>query len=398
MLFQVKAMTASGEVVLLRIDAALEADARREVESRGMSVFMAQPVNALSGMRLGSSRVRVNALGFAQELLMLLRAGLSLVSALEAMAEKEINLSARSVVEALLLKLRRGGRLSDALVESGGDFPQILIAGVRASERTGSLEETLQRYSEYARRMDDARKRIISALIYPVMLLIVGLLVSAFLIGFVVPKFAGVYRDSGSEMPWASALLFDIGRVIGAHPFEILFAVVALIGAVVGVFSLPATRAWFGTRIRALPGVGVRLRIYELARLYRTLAMLLRGGTPIVPALGLAATMLSSAMRDQLASASRQISQGEPISRALDSNGLTTKVGNRMLSVGEHSGSMSEMLGRIADYHDEETARWVDWAVRLFEPILMALLGLLIGGIVILLYMPIFDLAGSVKQ
>ena len=398
MLFQVKAMTASGEVVLLRIDAALEADARREVESRGMSVFMAQPVNALSGMRLGSSRVRVNALGFAQELLMLLRAGLSLVSALEAMAEKEINLSARSVVEALLLKLRRGGRLSDALVESGGDFPQILIAGVRASERTGSLEETLQRYSEYARRMEDARKRIISALIYPVMLLIVGLLVSAFLIGFVVPKFAGVYRDSGSEMPWASALLFDIGRVIGAHPFEILFAVVALIGAVVGVFSLPATRAWFGTRIRALPGVGVRLRIYELARLYRTLAMLLRGGTPIVPALGLAATMLSSAMRDQLASASRQISQGEPISRALDSNGLTTKVGNRMLSVGEHSGSMSEMLGRIADYHDEETARWVDWAVRLFEPILMALLGLLIGGIVILLYMPIFDLAGSVKQ
>ena len=398
MLFQVKAMTASGEVVLLRIDAALEADARREVESRGMSVFMAKPVNAMAGMRLGSSTVRVNALGFAQELLMLLRAGLSLVGSLEAMAEKEINLGARSVVESLLLKLRRGGRFSEALVESGGNFPQILIAGVRASERTGSLEETLQRYSEYASRMDDARKRIISALIYPVMLLIVGLLVSAFLIGFVVPKFAGVYRDSGSEMPWASALLFDIGRVIGAHPFEILLAVLLLVAGVVGAFSLPATRAWFGGRIRALPGVGVRLRIYELARLYRTLAMLLRGGTPIVPALGLAATMLSGAMREQLASASRQISQGEPISRALDTNGLTTKVGNRMLSVGERSGGMSEMLGRIADYHDEETARWVDWAVRLFEPILMALLGLVIGGIVILLYMPIFDLAGSVKQ
>jgi general secretion pathway protein F len=230
------------------------------------------------------------------------------------------------------------------------------------------------------------------------MLLLVGLLVAGFLIGFVVPKFAGVYKDSGSEMPWASALLFDIGRVIGAHPFEIVSGVLLLVAALVAAFSMPATRTWFGLRIRALPGVGVRLRVYELARLYRTLAMLLRGGTPIVPALGLAATMLSGAMREQLANASRQISQGEPISRALDSNGLTTKVGNRMLSVGERSGGMSDMLGRIADYHDEETARWVEWAVRLFEPVLMALLGVLIGGIVILLYMPIFDLAGSVKQ
>ena len=398
MIFQVKALMASGEVVLLRVDAAAAADARREVESRGLSVFMAQPVKSVATMRFGSRAARVNALGFSQELLMLLRAGLSLVGSLEAMAEKELNVATRAVVEALLQKLRRGGRFSEALVESGGNFPQILIAGVRASERTGSLEETLQRYGEYASRMDEARKKIIAALIYPVMLLIVGLLVSAFLIGFVVPKFAGVYRDSGSEMPWASALLFDMGRVIGAHPFEFLSAALLLVVSVVGAFSLPATRTWFGLRIRALPGVGVRLRIYELARLYRTLAMLLRGGTAIVPALGLAATMLSGAMRVQLASASRQISQGEPISRALDSNGLTTKVGNRMLSVGERSGGMSDMLGRIADYHDEETARWVEWAVRLFEPVLMALLGLVIGGIVILLYMPIFDLAGSVKQ
>lgn len=398
MIFQVKALTASGEVVLLRIDAAAEAEARREVESRGLSVFAAVAVSGGAGRRFGGAAKRMNALGFSQELLMLLRAGLSLVGSLEAMAEKEINVGARAVVEALLLKLRRGGRLSEALVESGGDFPQLLIAGVRASERTGSLEETLERYCEYASRMDQARKKIVAALIYPVMLLIVGLLVSAFLIGFVVPKFASVYRDSGSEMPWASALLFDIGRVIGGHPFEFLIGALLLVASLVGAFSLPATRNWFGLRIRSLPGVGVRLRVYELARLYRTLAMLLRGGTPIVPALGLAATMLSGAMRVQLASASRQISQGEPISRALDTNGLTTKVGNRMLSVGERSGGMSEMLARIADYHDEETARWVEWAVRLFEPVLMALLGLLIGGIVILLYMPIFDLAGSVQQ
>ncbi len=398
MIFQVKALSASGQVVLLRIEAAAEADARRQAELRGMSVFAAQPAHAGAGRRFALRTARLDVFSFTQELLTLLRAGLSLVGSLEAVASKEYNVGARAIVEAMLLKLRRGGRLSEALVDSNGGFPQILIAGVRASERTGNLEEALQRYCEYAGRMDEARKKITAALIYPVLLLLVGMLVTAFLIGFVVPKFASVYRESGGEMPWASALLFDFGRLIGSHPYQFGSGAMLLVAAVVGAFAQPATRDWIGLRIRALPGVGQHLRVYELARLYRTLAMLLRGGTPIVPALALAASMLSGPMRKQLASASRQIQQGEPISRALESNGLTTAVGNRMLGVGERSGGMAEMLARIADYHDEETARWVEWAARLFEPVLMALLGLVIGGIVILLYMPIFDLAGSVQQ
>ena len=328
---------------------------------------------------------------------MLLRAGLSLMAALEGMAEKEYDPGARLVIESVLLKLRQGGRLSEALTESGGGFPQLLIAGVSASERTGSLEETLERYCDYASRIDAARKKIVAAMIYPTMLLGVGFLVSAFLIGFVVPKFAGVYRESGGDMPWASALLFDVGRVIGAYPLQFVAAALLLVMALVTAFSAQSTRDWFVLRLCALPGVGQHIRVYELARLYRTLAMLLRGGMPIVPALGLAASMLSGAMRKELALASRQIAQGQPISQALQKNGLTTPVGNRMLAVGERSGSMADMLGRIADYHDEETSRWVDWAARMLEPLLMALLGIVIGGIVILLYMPIFDLAGSVK-
>ncbi|MCX7150945.1 MAG: type II secretion system F family protein, partial [Proteobacteria bacterium] len=229
------------------------------------------------------------------------------------------------------------------------------------------------------------------------MLLGVGFLVSAFLIGFVVPKFAGVYRDSGSDMPWASALLFDIGRTIGAYPLQFAAGALLTLTAMGVVLSAQATRDWLVIRLRALPAVGQHIRVYELARLYRTLAMLLRGGTPIVPSLSLAASMLSGAMRKELAIASRQIAQGQPVSQALQKNGLTTPVGNRMLAVGERSGSMADMLGRIADYHDEETSRWVDWAARMLEPLLMALLGIVIGGIVVLLYMPIFDLAGSVK-
>ncbi len=396
MIFEVKALSPAGQVVVLRIDAAAEADARREAELSGMSVFLAKPARSAARFRL-SRRPGMQVLPFVQEMLTLLRAGLSLVAALEAIAEKESNPGARAIVESLLLRLRRGGRLSDAVGDSGADFPHILIAGIRASERTGSLDEALQRYCDYAGRMDEVRKKITAALIYPTLLLLVGLLVSAFLIGYVVPKFASVYRDSGGEMPWASAMLLEFGRTVGAHTAEFGGGALGLLAFCVLAWSRPATRDWFAARVRALPGVGPRIRVYEMARLYRTLAMLLRGGTPIVPALGLAANMLSGAMRTHLARSARQIAQGAPISRALDANGLTTPVGNRMLGVGERGGGMADMLERIADYHDEETARWVDWASRLFEPLMMALLGLVIGGIVILLYMPIFDLAGTVQ-
>jgi general secretion pathway protein F len=397
MVFEVKALSAAGQVVVLRIDASAEAEARRQAELRGMSVFMARPVRQGGGFSLRPRRAGMQVLPFVQELLTLLRAGLTLVSALEAIAEKESNPAARASVEALLLRLRRGGRLSEALAEPGNEFPQILVAGIRASERTGNLDEALQRYCDYAGRMDDVRKKIVAAMIYPTLLLVVGLLVSAFLIGYVVPKFASVYRESGGEMPWASALLLDIGRLIGAHTFSVLAGTGAVVVALLLAWSRPATRVWLGARVRQLPGFGPRIRVYEMARLYRTLAMLLRGGTPIVPALGLASSMLSVVMRAQLARSAKQISQGAPLSRAFESNGLTTAVGNRMLGVGERGGGMADMLERIADYHDEETARWVDWVSRLFEPIMMALLGLVIGGIVILLYMPIFDLAGSVQ-
>ena len=397
MVFEVKALSAAGQVVVLRIDASVEAEARRQAELRGMSVFMAKPVRQGGGFSLRSRRAGLQVLPFVQELLTLLRAGLTLVSALEAIAEKESNPAARASVEALLLRLRRGGRLSEALAEPGNEFPQILVAGIRASERTGNLDEALQRYCDYAGRMDDVRKKIVAAMIYPTLLLVVGLLVSAFLIGYVVPKFASVYRESGGEMPWASALLLDIGRVIGAHTFLVLSGTGTFVVALLFAWSRPATRVWLGARVRQLPGFGPRIRVYEMARLYRTLAMLLRGGTPIVPALGLASSMLSAVMRAQLARSAKQISQGAPLSRAFESNGLTTAVGNRMLGVGERGGGMADMLERIADYHDEETARWVDWVSRLFEPIMMAVLGLVIGGIVILLYMPIFDLAGSVQ-
>ena len=143
--------------------------------------------------------------------------------------------------------------------------------------------------------------------------------------------------------------------------------------------------------------MGQRWRIYQLARFYRTLGMLLRGGTPIVPAMGMASGLLSVALQERLGGASVAIKEGQSISQAMEGHDLTTPVALRMLRVGERTGRMGEMMERIAAFHDDETARWVELFTRLFEPILMAAIGIVIGVIVVLMYLPIFELAGAIQ-
>ena len=163
------------------------------------------------------------------------------------------------------------------------------------------------------------------------------------------------------------------------------------------VLRLPQVRAGIESLLWRLPVIGEHMKIYQLARFYRTIGMLLRGGMPMVSALDMGAELLHPSLRGRLIGARRAISEGKPVSASLDAHGLTTPVALRMLAVGEQSGNMGDMMDRIAAFHDEEIARWVDWFTRLFEPILMTVIGLVIGGIVILMYMPIFELAGSLQ-
>ena len=174
------------------------------------------------------------------------------------------------------------------------------------------------------------------------------------------------------------------------------FALVLLIASGFAL-SRVAVRQWAAERLWRVPALGERLRVYQLARLFRALAMLLKGGIPIVGALGMVENLLRPALRLRLQHAIVEIRQGQPTSQALNAHGLTTPVALRLLRVGERSGDMGEMMDRIANFHDEEMARWVEWFSRLFEPVLMALIGLVIGIIVVLMYLPIFELAGAIQ-
>jgi general secretion pathway protein F len=396
MRFQLKAIGQAGHVEALDLDAFDRDGAVKEAENRGYTVLSARRRGALlDGIWRRAAAFPVTL--FSQELLVLLAAGLPLVDSIETLAQKERNAELRAVLERIAATLREGRPLSIALENLAVAFPALYVATVRASERTGDLGAALGRYLSYAQQLDAVRKRLLNAAIYPLLLAGVGGLVSLFLMFYVVPRFSRIYEDRAADLPVFSKVLFAWGNLVEGHAVLVLVLIAG--GALLAAQALRSTgpRNWIASSLWKFAPVGERMKLYQLARFYRTVGMLLRGGTPLVIALDMASALLHSALRERLALARHAISEGRPVSASLEAHGLTTPVALRMLAVGEQSGNMGGMMDRIATFHDEEIARWVDWFTRLFEPLLMAAIGLVIGVIVILMYLPIFELAGSLR-
>ncbi|MFC5512269.1 type II secretion system F family protein [Massilia jejuensis] len=395
MQFAVRTLAPDLSITNVLVDALDEADARRQLEAKGLFVSAIAPQG---GARLARSRgPTLNLVLFSQELLALLSAGLGIVESLEALLEKEANPGARGVLERLLAGLREGQRFSSALASQPALFPPLYVGIVRAAEGTSDLPRALTRYVDYQQRVDTVRAKIVSASIYPVILLCVGGGVSGFLIGYVVPRFAEVYQGAGRQLPWMSQLLLEWGQFASRHGSAILAAAAAL-AALIVLGARRLLRSGGITRLLArLPGIGERARIYELSRLYLTLGMLTEGGITIVSAIETVQPMVSTTLRAALVNARGAIEAGRPLSDAFEAHGLSTPISLRMLRVGERTGDMGPMLTQSAAFYDGEISRWIDRFTRTFEPLLMAAIGLVVGAIVVLLYMPIFDLAGDMS-
>jgi general secretion pathway protein F len=394
--FEVTALKGGQGVVRLAVDATDESAARDHARAQGLTVLAARAARrgALPDLR------RLFAPAFpvglvSQELLALLSAGLSLPETLETLAEKESRPEHRRVFERLRDALFEGHPFSRALERFPEHFPPLYVATVRASERTGDLPEALARYIDYQARVDLVRKKVVSASIYPAVLIVVGGLVTLFLLAYVVPRFSGIYAESNRELPWLSQLLLQWGQLLNAHGTAVLAAVVAAVAAL--VLSAGGVRRVAFALAARIPAVAERMLVYQLARFYRTVGMLLTGGTPLPQALGMVSGLLSPALGERLAAATRRIREGTSVSTAMEACGLATPVAIRMLRVGERGGNLAEMMERIAVFHDDEIARWIDWFTKLFEPLLMAAIGIVIGVVVVLMYLPIFELAGSLQ-
>lgn len=387
MKFMVRGITPKGEAATQLIDALSAADAQAQATAQG---WMVVDVVLRRGTR---GRREFSQLLFTQELLALLEAGLSVVEAIDTLAEKENRPESRQVLERILTGLRDGRPLSQAL-EISGEFPALYVATVRAAEKTSNLPDALSRYLQYQGQIEAMKKQLVNAAIYPILLLGVGGLVTLFLLMYVVPRLAGIYDDM-TNLPWAARALMQWGLVMRDHASVVLIALAAIIAVIIWLATRPSFHRFMAQQLWNISWLRSQWRIFTLARFYRASGLLLHGGIPAVTAMEMCSDLLHPALRPGLVIAIKAVAEGKPMSQSLADQDLTTPVAVRLLRVGERSGRLGDMLERIARFYDDDIDRWINWLTRLISPLLMLVIGVVIGGIVFLLYLPIFELVGN---
>lgn len=286
-------------------------------------------------------------------------------------------------------------------MQSAAEFSPSLLACIRASEVTGDLGDSLQRFAQDAARIRVLRSRLISACVYPALLIGVATLVVLFLLMYVVPRFAVVLESSVKDMPFMSRLLIDVGSALATVQMPLLALLGALlVAAVVALWrGLRSGQlgAWAIDGAARLPWMRAYLRAFGLAQLSRSAAMLVRSGVPALKALRMCHGLLPSIDRPRLDQALAAATAGAPLSRALHEAGLFDALGFRVLKVAEQTGQLDAALDRVADLYDSLLERALERLGRLIEPVLMLVIGTVVGGIVVMMYLPIFQLAASIR-
>jgi general secretion pathway protein F len=334
---------------------------------------------------------------FARDMGLMLRSGLSIMDSIRTLRERANPGTARSL-DAIGTRLTQGETLSSAM-QGTGAFGTAMLACVRASEVTGDLPDTLARFADNAARLRQLKSRLTSALVYPVVLVIVAAVVVVFLLVFVVPRFAAVLEGAGRDLPAMSRMLIVVGRALG----DISATSWMLFGLFMGWVAWELLQQWRDKRLLGallnassrLPGIRDVVSSYAHSQFVRSAAMLVRAGVPVLKALAMCRELLINADRVRLDRAIAASTAGAPLASTLHEQQLVDTLGLRVLRVAEQTGELDVALDRLADVHDQFLERTLDRVGRLVEPILMLGIGLVVGGIVVLMYLPIFQLAAA---
>ena len=396
MQFNVKALGSDGQIVNLNMDASSTEQAHDLAQRDGYKVLSVRALKKFSWPNFQFSEHFVLSV-FSKELLSLLNAGMSQVEALETLVDEKSTLETRRMLKGILKTLYEGRTLSTALEQYPKAFPKLYVELIRASEKTGGMTETIHQYIRYQEKIDSLKKKVVNASIYPMILIIAGFLVCSFLMFYVVPRFSEIYKDMGRDLPFVSRLLMLLGGFLGEY---VVFFLLIFMTVLFFVIQHVRTNGLLNTILNwvsKIPMIGAQVRIHQLALLYRTVSILLKAGINIVPALVLLEGILKKEMLANEIKARQAISEGKTVSSSMLDANLTTPVGYKLLRVGEKSGKLAELTEHIADYYDEDISRWLDWFTKLFEPLLMAVIGIVIGSIVVVMYFPIFDIASNVQ-
>ncbi len=400
--FRCRLGTPQGQIIEGVYVAESEARLRRELEEKGLCVLGVRPAGWTFGARWALRRRRVGEeefLVFNQELATLLRAGMPLVSSLDILRRRVETPVFRAMLDDIYERVRAGSALSEAFAAQGDLVPGVYHASLLAGEKSGSLEQVIRRYVGYIRALAGVRRKTVSALIYPAILVVLALVVVSIILFRLVPEFAEFYEQFGKELPLATRLIVGVSSFV-VRWFPLLAGVV--VGAGVGGWlwiQRPAQRARVDRLVLGLPLVGPVARRFAASQATRTLATLLGGGLPLVDALAVAARSVGNQfMAGQLGLIERQVREGQALAQAMAETGAFPDVAVKMVEVGEATGALQEMLNSVADFFDEENETKLGRFVTLIEPTLLVVMGLVIAGLLVSLYMPLFQLSSVITR
>ncbi|MCU0784300.1 MAG: type II secretion system F family protein [Verrucomicrobia bacterium] len=391
--------TGSGREIRSSVEAATEQAAIAALLNRNLLVVSIQEKIGKKGRTSGGSVGLADLVIFTRQLATMIDAGLAMVQSLQALADQTTNKVMRDVIKDICTRVEGGDSFSEALQKHPKAFTRLYVSMVGAGEKGGLLAEILARLATYLENTARLRKKVKSAMMYPTVVTIVAILITVFLLIKVVPVFGEVYSGFGAKLPGPTQFLIDLSDIVKKY---IILILLGSGGAVYGWFYFIKTKAgrefWDSRRIK-LPIFGAIAHKICLARFTRTLASLIRSGVPILEVLQIVSqTVGNVVMEKAIKTAAGDIERGESISGALAKHPVFPNMIIRMISAGEQTGKIDNMLERISDFLDEEIETTLSGLTSLIEPILIVVLGVIVGGMVICMFLPIFKLADVVSK
>lgn len=399
-LYTCKLGSTEGRIIVKEFEAANPEILQVSLEDQGFFVFEIKRKPFQFLWDKGKRRQKVDnktLLTFNQELLVLIKAGLPIIQALDTILERYERGALSDILKEVRENVKGGMALSDALEKYPKAFPHLYVASVRAGERTGDLPLTIRRYIAFLKRVEDVRKRFVSALVYPSILVTVASVAIVFLLVYVVPTFSQVYADAGSQLPLPTRILIAFSTTL-KHYFPFLIALVA------GVWM--ALRRWTATErgryftddlIIRLPFIGEIFSKFAVTSFTRTLATVIGSGIPIVESLKMSVGTLNNVVLERrLLQAVVKVEEGMSLSNAIESVKFMPPLALRMLGVGESTGSLEEMLTDISEYFEADIDARLHLLTTAIEPAIMVIMGLVVGVIIVTMYLPVFKIAGTV--
>jgi type IV pilus assembly protein PilC len=397
--FRCRLGTAAGEIVEGVYIADSEARLRRELEEKGMYVLSLQRRAALS-LSSGGRRQRVKRqefLVFNQELATLLKAGMPLVQSLDILRQRVLNPTFKTVLDSVHDRVRSGMSLSDAFGEHGSLFPAVYSASLLAGERSGNLDSVIRRYVAYDKVIGAVKRRTVSALIYPGILVTMMVVLIGIIVLRVVPAFSEFYGNFGRQLPLSTRIVVALSNGVVSNLVFIALAAVGAAVAGVAWSRQPGARLRLDKWVLEIPWVGETALKFFTSQMARMLATLLGGGIPLVNALEICVRSLSNRhLSREMDRVRVRVQEGQGFAGALRERAVFPDVAVKMVEVGESTGALQEMLNSLAEFYDEEIETEVGRFITLVEPVLLVVMGIIIAIVVLALYMPLFELTSVV--